>query len=271
MTTQISKTYLKTLKKLITNREFRAKSNELVIPINYFKSHLTPSSIVIPENTKFNQIENEKFNDIKIYSLSEKAISELPAEYRNTALVTIKLPNNEEENSKQIVSEKDKRILILDKLSDPSNLGKLLHAASLLNWDRVLILRGSCSPLNLAVIKSSFGTSLNFNYWSMIDYEELDEIVNAKGFELVLADMPPKEISLDNINKPVLFDRVNKSLINNIDIKFDKLALVLGSEHHGISQNINSTIGIGIPIDNKLNSLNVASAGAILMDYLNSV
>jgi tRNA G18 (ribose-2'-O)-methylase SpoU len=271
MTVQITKSYFKTLKKLITSKEFRAKSNELVIPLAYYKPQMLPISILIPENAKINQIDNESFKDVKKYNLTEKAISELPVEYRNTALVTIKLPNNEEEKSNLTVNKKDKRILILDRISDPSNLGKLLHTASLLNWDRVLILRGSCSPLNLAVIKSSLGTSLNLKYWSMIYYEDLNDIINAGGFELVLADMPPKEIDLDNINKPVLFNRVNNSLINSTDIKFGKLALVLGSEHHGISQSIKSSIGIGIPIGKKLNSLNVASAGAILMDYLNSV
>jgi len=138
---------------------------------------------------------------------------------------------------------KDK-ILILDRIQDPGNLGSLLRSAYAFGFETVILGNGSCDIYNDKVIRSSQGAIFKLNF------------INANLIEFI----------------PTLKDyivygtNVRKGISVNDCIKNKKIALVLGNEGSGISEDIDNLIkdNIYIPLNNT-ESLNVCVAGSILM------
>lgn len=143
---------------------------------------------------------------------------------------------------------KDK-VLILDGIQDPGNLGTILRTAIAFNFETIFLADGTCDLYNEKVIRSSQGAifKLNFIYGDKIDFIK----------------------KLEKTHKVY-----STNVVNGIDVKDikdkDKIALILGNEGNGVSDEINALNLSNIYIKlNNTESLNVAIAGAILMYELN--
>jgi TrmH family RNA methyltransferase len=141
------------------------------------------------------------------------------------------------------------KILFLDGIQDPGNLGTLLRSACAFNFKTVFLAEGSVDLYNMKVIRSSQGAifKLNFIYGDSIEF----------------------------LNKIKKTHKVYSTNVRNgksvLDIKEkDKFVLILGNEGNGVSDKINnlSFDNLYIPMSNT-ESLNVGVAGAILMYELN--
>lgn len=138
---------------------------------------------------------------------------------------------------KPIISEK---ILVLDHVSDPGNLGTLLRTALAFGYKDVILL-GGCSQYNEKVLQSSQGAIFSLNIHNDTDLKTLT------GYEILATE----------IKGSTELKEIKKS---------SKFALVLGNEAHGVSKEILSLASKRIRIDiNDIESLNVAVAGAIAM------
>ena len=138
-----------------------------------------------------------------------------------------------------------KKILYLDEINDPGNLGTLIRTALAFDYDAVITSKNSVSIYNEKTIAASKGAIF------MIDCF-VDDLANYKKTHKVIVTALDKDsISLDEIKAP------------------DKFVLVLGNEAHGVSkENIKlADYKVIIPISN-IDSLNVAIAGGILMNKL---
>lgn len=135
------------------------------------------------------------------------------------------------------------KILLLDNVSDPGNLGTLLRTALAFGYKDV-ILRGGCSQYNEKVLQSTQGAIFELNIINDIDLAEL------KDYEVIVTEIKGSIdlASLSGVKKHVL---------------------VLGNEAHGVSKEVLDLAdkGVRIEIDN-IESLNVAIAGAIAMYQL---
>ena len=132
-------------------------------------------------------------------------------------------------------------LLILDGVSDPGNVGTLLRTALALGWDGVFLLPGSADPFNEKALRAAKGATFRLPICS----GEIDLLKKiCKGKKLFVADLqgqPPSALSAP-------------------------LALVLGSESHGPSPVIREMAApLAIPMSGSMESLNVATAGGILM------
>lgn len=138
------------------------------------------------------------------------------------------------------------KLLVLDQLSDPGNLGTLLRTALALGWEAAFLTTGSADPFNEKAIRSAKGATfrlpLRTGSWS--DLKSL-----LQGKQIFVADLQGQT--------PDTLDRQKK------------IALVLGNEARGVSPEAKK-IGtlVSIPMTSQIESLNVASAGAILMYIL---
>lgn len=138
------------------------------------------------------------------------------------------------------------RLLLLDGISDPGNMGTLIRTAVAFGFEGIL-LHGNCVDIyNQKVIRSAAG---NFFKIPVIKLEKADITKNFNEFEFYMTDLHSDKI----------FD------INNFSIS-NKSILVLGSEANGIADEILEIThkNVKIPTQN-VESLNVATAGAILM------
>ena len=141
--------------------------------------------------------------------------------------------------------EKMDKVVYLDNIQDPGNMGTLIRTALAFNYDALILSKGSVSIYNPKVIASSKGAifSLPIIEGDLLDYK--------KDHVIIASSLNDQSIELDELKK------------------IDRFILVLGNEGHGISSIVekNSDIFVKIPISN-IDSLNVAVAGGILMNYL---
>jgi TrmH family RNA methyltransferase len=139
-------------------------------------------------------------------------------------------------------------LLILDRINDPGNLGNLLRTALAMNWEAVFLTPGSADPFNEKALRAAKGATFKIKIREG-SYEELQQLVRQNGLHLFIADARGKALPSTPPQGPK--------------------ALVLGNEAQGASPHFNSEgVALSIPMNRDMESLNVATAGAILMFYL---
>ena len=140
---------------------------------------------------------------------------------------------------------KSDKVLMLDNVQDPGNLGTLLRTALAFGYNDV-ILNGGCSQYNEKVLQSTQGAIFNLN---IVDFKGK----LPKGYEVIATEIKGS-VDLSTIKK------VGKHI------------LVLGNEAHGVSNDILEIANQRVRIDIKnIESLNVAVAGAIAMYSLSKL
>jgi len=141
-----------------------------------------------------------------------------------------------------------RRLLVLENLNDPGNLGTLIRTSLAFGWDGVFLLGDCCDPYNDKAVRASKGAVFQLPIVSGT-IETLKKMIARHKMEVLIADLEGKEVS-DVLKSP-------------------SLALVLGSEAHGPSDEVIS-LGetVTISISQNLDSLNVAIAGGIILYYL---
>ena len=136
------------------------------------------------------------------------------------------------------------KILILDKVQDPGNLGAIMRSANAFGFKTIALGEGTCDIYNSKVIRSSQGAIFKLNFIN----------VNIVEFLKKLND----------------YDIYGTNVINGIELdnvkKTKKMAIILGNEGNGISDDVNNALkkNIYIPMENT-ESLNVAIAASIIM------
>ncbi|MDE6408298.1 MAG: RNA methyltransferase [Anaeroplasmataceae bacterium] len=140
-------------------------------------------------------------------------------------------------------SEISDKVLILDGVQDPGNMGSLMRSACAFGFNTMFIGTGSVDIYNDKVIRSSQGAifKLNFLFGNVCDFvKSLKHCVYGTNVE---SGIPLKEVK-----------------------KEDKVAIILGNEGNGISKEVNALglENIFIPMRNT-ESLNVAVAGSIIL------
>lgn len=132
------------------------------------------------------------------------------------------------------------KVLYLDNVSDPGNLGTLLRTALAFGYNDV-ILNGGCSQYNEKVLQSTQGAIFNLNIISKFDFK------NIRDYKIIATEIKGS---------------VDISTVGQIGNHI----LVLGNEAHGVSKEILDLADKRVRIDIKnIESLNVAIAGAIAM------
>ena len=144
--------------------------------------------------------------------------------------------------------DKVSRLLVLDGINDPGNMGTLIRTALALGWDGVFLLESSCDPFNDKALRASKGAVFRLPIqWG--NWEELKKIIDKNALQLLVADIEGENY------------RTVKS--NN------GLALILGNEAQGPSQqSLKNSKKITIPMSGQMESLNVSIAGGILLEFL---
>ena len=140
------------------------------------------------------------------------------------------------------------RVLILDSIQDPRNLGACLRSALAFEFDAVIINKDGSSPINEYVFKTSVGAILNLNIFYVTNLSRSINTLKDIGFWV---------LGLDGHGEGSIFSEKFSS----------KTAVVLGSEGSGIRKLVKENCDhlINIPISNKVESLNISVAAGIIM------
>ncbi|RKX66913.1 MAG: hypothetical protein DRP42_01935 [Tenericutes bacterium] len=134
------------------------------------------------------------------------------------------------------------KVIVLDSVNNPGNLGAIIRSARSFSFDAVLLLNESVFAHNDKVIKSAQGTNFNFP----------------------VVKVTPEELKIFNTYNFVLGDKTTD--MENVEFK-KPFALVFGNESKGIAPATLKTIGgQSIKIDIKeTESLNLSVAASIAM------
>lgn len=147
-----------------------------------------------------------------------------------------------------------RRIVILENVMNPTNVGAIFRSAAALGMDAVLLTPGCSNPLYRRAARVSMGTVFQIP-WTFIGSEMADwpekgmEKLHKLGFKTAAMALRDDSVSIDD---PRLLAE-------------EKLAIILGSEGDGLA---NDTIAdcdytVRIPMYHDVDSLNVAAASAV--------
>ncbi len=150
----------------------------------------------------------------------------------------------------KFIEEKDvfgDKIIILDGVRDPGNLGTIIRSAKAFNIDTIVLSKNSVNKYNEKVIRATQGMLFKVNV-----------------IERNLLDFVPTLIS-DGYNVYGT-DVVNGNDIKSTDKK-GKIAIVMGNEGIGVSEKVRNLLkeNIYININDACESLNVSVAASIIM------
>ncbi len=151
--------------------------------------------------------------------------------------------------SHRLPEQRGNKVLLLEDIQDPGNVGTLIRTAAAFDFSGVLLTERCADPLSPKCVQSSAGSALSVWMRRTPRYLELTEALKEDGFTLVAAD-------LNGVHDPSVLTRCRK------------LLLCLGNEASGISAQLRDLSHHRLKITiarEKAESLNVAVCGAILM------
>ena len=210
-------------------------SRGYLLKSNSHKSSLFKSLVSLLENNniKYSFVPKEKFKKFENKN-HQGAVA---------ILSPIKLLSIEELISVTFNKISSKTYVLLDGITDARNFGAIIRTAVASNVDGIIIPQNNSAPVNSDVIKTSSGGVFKI---------PIARVNNIKDAILHLNSIEINIISLS--------EKANKTIY---DYNFkESTAIIMGSEEKGISKGVLSLSNetLKIPIDSKIDSLNVSSA-----------
>ncbi len=146
------------------------------------------------------------------------------------------------------------RVVILENVMNPTNVGAIFRSAAALGMDAVLLTPGCSNPLYRRSARVSMGTVFQIP-WTYIGEENADwpgsgmDLLRETGFKTAALALTDNSVSIDD---PALLAE-------------EKLAVILGSEGDGLTDHTiaASDYTVKIPMFHGVDSLNVAAASAV--------
>lgn len=142
-----------------------------------------------------------------------------------------------------------KKVLYLDEVGDPGNVGTLLRTALAFGYKDVILGKGSAGVYTPKTLMASQGAifKLNIKESKDLGINEINTLKN-NGYYIMATDLkasvPPKEVDVNNKN----------------------FVLVMGNEARGVNKAIIDASDIRVRLEmSEIDSLNVGVAGGILM------
>ena len=144
------------------------------------------------------------------------------------------------------VVDKARRIVVIEAVTDTTNIGAIFRSAAALGIDGVLLTRDTCDPLNRRAVRVSMGTVFLVP-WTWLDAPIAS--LHDYGFRTAAMALSDDSVSLDD---PRLAEE-------------PRLAIIMGTEGDGLPQKTISEADyvVRIPMAHGVDSLNVAAAAAV--------
>lgn len=149
----------------------------------------------------------------------------------------------------QTLLEGVRRVAILEDIVDHTNVGAIFRSAAALDIDLVLVTPRCADPLYRRSIRVSMGTVFQVPWARLDSWPGALDTLHTAGFTTAALALEEDSLSLTE-------------LANRND---EKLALILGTEGHGLATSTLATTQhtVMIPMSHGVDSLNVAAASAV--------
>lgn len=152
------------------------------------------------------------------------------------------------QRTEHVVSKVTKWVLVLDGVKDPGNLGTIIRIADWFGIEEIICSPDTVDCYNSKVIQSTMGAIFRIK----LVYTDLVDFCNRQEEHCIIGAQMEGESSY------------------TVDFPKDKGILVMGSESHGISEQLQQVLSksVTIPSFGKSESLNVGVACGILLSEL---
>ena len=192
--------------------------------------------------------ELKKINNVKRYLVNDAIINKI-ATTKNpqNILGIVKMIDHNITNLLPIIKGHKTKLIMLDDVNDPGNLGTIIRTAAGLGYDGIIMSPNTVDLYNEKVIRSTQGVMFKIP----IIKANLQEVIKLLKKEKVFC--------------------IGTALTNAKDVKHitkkDKFAICLGNEAKGISKEVldNMDENVKIAMNNDVESLNVSIAAGIIM------
>ena len=185
--------------------------------------------------------------DIPVYTAEESVLAQLTGFHMTRGMLCAmrrpKLPAAEE------VCRSARRIVVLENVMNPTNIGAIFRSAAALGMDAVLLTSAGSDPLYRRASRVSMGNVFLIPWTYLPEEGDWTALLRSLGFRTVAMALRDDSVRLDD---PRLAAE-------------EKLAIVMGTEGDGLAS---STIAscdytVKIPMYHGVDSLNVATASAV--------
>lgn len=184
------------------------------------------------------------YPNIPVYTGSRELLGSLTG-YTLTRGVLCAMQRPKEPSISDVVKDA-RRIVVIDGVTDTTNIGAIFRSAAALNIDAVLLTRTSCDPLNRRSVRVSMG-SVFLVPWTWID--DIESELHAEGFSTAA-------MALTDNSVPIDYEELKA---------VPRLAIIMGTEGDGLAHDVIRAADyvVRIPMSHGVDSLNVAAAAAV--------
>ena len=142
-----------------------------------------------------------------------------------------------------------RRVIILENVADPTNVGAIFRSVAAIGADAVFVTPRCSDPFYRRAIRVSMGAVLQVPWTRLGDWPGTRTLLAASGFQIAALALSADAVSLRDFVAPA------------------KLALVLGAEGEGLTAQALASADtiVQIPMAHGIDSLNVAATAAVAM------
>lgn len=160
-------------------------------------------------------------------------------------LGVVRMPVYERE---EIVNQPDAKLLCLENIQDPGNLGTMFRTAEGAGMTGVVLTKGCVDLFNPKVVRSTMGSLFRVPFYVCQDMEEEMKFMQKQGFCFFAAHLQGTK------------DFTEESYEGSIGI-------LIGNEANGLSEAVSGLADckVKIPMEGELESLNAAVSAALFM------
>lgn len=185
--------------------------------------------------------------DVPVYTAEESVLAQLTGFHLTRGMLCAmrrpKLPSVEE------VCRSARRIVVLENVMNPTNIGAIFRSAAALGMDAVLLTCAGSDPLYRRASRVSMGNVFLIPWTYLPEEGDWTQLLRAFGFRTVAMALRNDSVRLDD---PRLAAE-------------EKLAIVMGTEGDGLASTTIASCDytVKIPMYHGVDSLNVAAASAV--------
>lgn len=185
--------------------------------------------------------------DVPVYTAEESVLAQLTGFHLTRGMLCAmrrpKLPSVEE------VCRSARRIVVLENVMNPTNIGAIIRSAAALGMDAVLLTSAGSDPLYRRASRVSMGNVFLIPWTYLPEEGDWTQLLRSSGFRTVAMALRDDSVRLDD---PRLAAE-------------EKLAIVMGTEGDGLASTTIASCDytVKIPMYHGVDSLNVAAASAV--------
>lgn len=136
-------------------------------------------------------------------------------------------------------------VVVLDQVADPGNVGTIVRTADAAGAGGVVVTAGGADPFGPKAVRAAVGSTYHLPIATGVDLPGMFAACRAQG------------------RKVLGLDAHASRTVRQLDASDAPLALVLGSEAHGLRPANDLDGTVSVPIAGRAESLNVAAAAAV--------